>query len=90
MQDREEFYRKKITQTEYRGSRYSSRHEQGSQFLDTDIQPIALDSEHSDDLKKHISQQLSQFLSKVVPEDYISSVLSTGLLKKIYKLLDLK
>ena len=90
MQDREEFYRKKITQTEYRGSRYSSRHEQGSQFLDTNIQPIDLELGNNEDLKNHIVQQLCQFLSKVVPEDYISSVLTKDLLKKIYKLLNIK
>ena len=43
-----EFFRKKVTQTEYRGSKYTARHDKDSQFLDIDLKPISLDAVHYD------------------------------------------
>ena len=85
-----EFYRKKITQTEYRGSRYSSRHEKETQFLNTELQPVSLDPKYYNVFQEHILKQLTRFLSKVVPEAYVSTILTESLLKKLYKLLRIK
>lgn len=88
--EEQEFYRKKITQTEYRGARYSSRHEKSSQFLDTAIEPVKLEQKHHQNLKEFTTQQLIGFLSKVVPEPYIKKVLTDSLLKQIFEKLKIK
>tara|TARA_Y100001970_G_scaffold113592_1_gene141668 strand:+ start:8315 stop:8584 length:270 start_codon:yes stop_codon:yes gene_type:complete len=85
-----EFFRKKVTQTEYRGSKYTARHDKDSQFLDIDLKPISLDAVHYDGFKEHMHNQISRFLLKIVPEETVSKVLTDTLFKKIYKLLGIK
>ena len=85
-----EFYRKKITQTEYRGSTYTARHDKDSQFLDVDLQPVSLNPKYYDGFKDHLHNQLTRFLSKVVADDYLPKILTTVLLKNLYKLLGIK
>ena len=82
-----DFSRKKYTQSNYRGSKKAYSKE--AKILDTTIEPLKLKASHKDVMKNKVMEEVSNLLSKLIPEEVIESILQGRCLKTIFKKLGL-
>lgn len=84
-----DFLHKRLTQTEYRGSRYKASQDKGSQYLDLTIPssfivPAAVKTAFRLLIVKHVRF----FLEKLVAPEHVESVLDQKWLETLYKKMD--
>ena len=79
-----DFAKKRITQSNYRGSRKRKVGISSSE-LDVGIESINIKPTDKLSMKYKIEKEVSLFLSKIVSEDVIKDILKTDLLSSIYK-----
>ena len=83
-EQKSDFLNKKITQTEYRGSSYKSSFDKKTQFLDSTLSKLDITDQLKPKFKKHIQDQITLFLSKIVSEEDIEKILNKKLIQKIF------
>ena len=88
MSNKEEFYRKRITQTEYRG-KYNPSYDKEKNFLDTKLEPVKIKQTHQASLIKKIKQEAEKFFIKIVSEKDVDVILNGKCMKLILKNLGL-
>ena len=84
-----DFYHKKITQSEYRG-RYDIGYESKKQFLDTDLKPVKLNDKQELTLKGKIINELKHFFSKLMSEEDMEKIVFGECTKLMFKKLGFK
>lgn len=79
-----DFVKKRITQSNYRGSR-KRKVPTSSLELDVNIDSININSTDKLSMKHKVKKEVILFLSKIVSEDVIKDILKTDLLQNLYK-----
>ncbi|MDC0036671.1 hypothetical protein OAJ27_00310 [bacterium] len=87
MAENNDFTRKKMTQTDYRGG--TKARDKSGAYLDADIEPVSIDKEKKMPFKTFIKEKIYSFLLKIIDEETAKKVLDDGILKKIYSKLGL-
>ena len=62
----QDFSRKRITQTEYRGGKFKRSSQEKSQYLNTDLDAIVADVNTKEKFKKKMFQEMDHFLECIV------------------------
>lgn len=78
-----DFSKKKITQSNYRGS--SKKSNSDERVVDANISELEITDEKKFLFKKKVVQELETVLNKLIPEDIVPQVLKGSIIKKIFK-----
>mgnify|MGYP001190942032 CR=1 FL=1 len=78
-----DFSKKKITQSNYRGS--SKKSNSDERVVDANISELEITDEKKFLFKKKVVQELETVLNKLIPEDIVQQVLKGRVIKKIFK-----
>ena len=89
MMSEHEFYRKKITQSEYRG-KYTFSYDKKGNFLDTEITKVNLLPTYISPFKKRIIKEIKKCLSKLLSEEDVDYIINGPCMKHVFEKLGLK
>lgn len=85
----QDFSRKRITQTEYRGGKFKRSSQEKSQYLSTDLNPIVADAITKEKFKKNLFNKMDHFLGCIVSEEAKGRVYKSPFFLRILKKLGL-
>ena len=78
-----DFARRKITQSDYRGSTH--RKSKVSVSLDTNLEPLTLPVKKIEPVELKILNETEAFLSRVLPEEVVKTVVNGKCIQSIFK-----
>jgi hypothetical protein len=85
-EEKKDFIVKKISQTEYRGSKYYSFFSRSSQFLIQDFpEDLRISEQGKSKLKMKALKSIQHFLSKTVSEEVANTILKDDFIKRLLK-----
>ena len=85
----DDFYSKRITQTEYRG-KFNTSHGKNKNYLKTELKPLDIDKKYKPQLVIKIKSEVEKFVKKILPEENIDSIINGKCMNIVLKNLGLK